>query len=102
MHMLQRVFAHIITLFFAVAFLIPRIVDLHVLNHQPDDDTTSCELCDILIQSDQFDLIFDDILYFQDQPYNTPSSFIVITKYNVPQKKIVSPTSIYNKPPPFI
>ncbi|WP_235016274.1 hypothetical protein [Aquimarina sp. AU474] len=101
--MYQRVLAHIITLLVTAAFLVPRVVNLHALSHLSDDDISiSCELCDILVHSHQLDFIEEDIFNLEYELQNIPSSFVVLVQYNAPQEKIVSPTSIYNKPPPLL
>ncbi|GAA4272440.1 hypothetical protein U6A24_10165 [Aquimarina gracilis] len=100
--MYQRVLPHIITVLFATFFLVPRIVNLHVLDHLTDDKTSvSCELCDILVYSYQLDLITEDNSYLENELQHTPSSYVVLAQYNIPQEKIVSPTCFYNKPPPL-
>ncbi|WP_299215018.1 hypothetical protein [uncultured Aquimarina sp.] len=99
----QRVLIHIITLLFTAAFLVPRVANLHALSHLSDDDTSiSCELCDIIVDAHQFDLITDNNSYLESEQQSIPSSFVVVPQYNIPQEKIVSPTCIYNKPPPFV
>ncbi len=99
----QRVITHIITLLFTVAFLVPRVANLHAMNHlSGDDDSISCEICDAISVSNQFDLITGDIFHFENNLQNIPSSFIVYTQYSTPIEKIASPISIYNKPPPII
>ena len=98
----KPVLTHIITLLFSAAFLVPRVANLHALDHLSDDDTyISCELCDISVHSHQLDLITDDSSYLENEQQNIPSSFVVLTQYNTPREKIVSPTFIYNKPPPL-
>ncbi len=100
---MQRSFnKHITTFLFLVAFLLPRVVDMHALEHFLDDnETVSCELCDIAPNSQQFDLFLNGVSYDDKQFLNTPSSFVVDLQYNSPLDKIVSPTSVYNKPPPI-
>ncbi|WP_298541432.1 hypothetical protein [uncultured Aquimarina sp.] len=99
----KRVLTHIITLLFTAAFLAPRVANLHALSHLSDDDTSiSCELCDIIVDAHQFDLINDSNFYTENDQQSIPSSFVVVSQYNTPQEKIVSPTFIYNKPPPFV
>lgn len=94
---------HISTLLFLVAFLLPRVVDVHALDHLSDeDDAISCELCDITAHSSQFDFHPGEISYEENQEvFNKPSSHIVYSFYNSPVSKIVSPITVYNKPPPF-
>ncbi|KZS40152.1 hypothetical protein AWE51_25250 [Aquimarina aggregata] len=101
--MRKPILKYIITLFFTVALLIPRIANLHALNHLSEDGEPliSCELCDIISSSDQFDLIIGDTYSFEDQLQIVPNSFIVFSEYNTPKEKIASPVSIYNKPPPL-
>ncbi|MFC5044386.1 hypothetical protein ACFSTE_14560 [Aquimarina hainanensis] len=90
-------------LFFAVSFLAPRIANLHVLDHLLDDDTAiSCELCDFIVYINYQDLINDHTSYIETKRQNVPSSFVVENRYNAPKEKIVSPITIYNKPPPLI
>ncbi len=99
----QRVLTHIVTLLFTAAFLVPRVANLHALSHLSDDDTAiSCELCDIIVDSHQFDLINDNNFHLENEQQSIPSSFVIVPQYNTPQEKIVSPTCIYNKPPPFV
>jgi len=94
---------HITTFLFLVTFLLPRIVDIHALNHLfGDDETISCELCDIASNSQQFDLFIDVVSYDDGYLLNTISSIVIDAHYNTPLDKIVSPTSVYNKPPPYV
>ncbi len=100
--MYQRVLTHIVTLLFVAAFLIPRIANIHALSHSVDDDSSfSCELCDILVDSYQLDLINYDNSYPENASQRIPNSRIVYTEYNSPQQTIASPIFIYNKPPPL-
>ncbi len=98
----RRVFTHIITLLCIAAFLVPRVANLHALSHLSDDGAVSCELCDIIVDTPQFDLINDTNSYLESEQQSIPSSFVIVLQYNTPQEKIVSPTCIYNKPPPFV
>ncbi|TSE08103.1 MULTISPECIES: hypothetical protein [Aquimarina] len=99
--MRRQVITNIITLLFTATFLVPRVANLHALSHLSDDDEPiSCELCDIISNSHQFDLITNDTYCFEDTQINIPSSFVIFTQYNTPKEKIASPISIYNKPPP--
>lgn len=99
----RRVLTHIITLLFTAAFLVPRVANLHALSHLSDDDASiSCELCDLIVDTHQLDLINDNNSYLESEQQNIPSSFVVVPQYNTPQEKIVSPTFIYNKPPPSL
>ncbi|TPN87375.1 hypothetical protein [Aquimarina algicola] len=102
--MYQRILTYIITLLFTVVFIAPRIVNLHVLSHLSDENDTpiSCELCDVLIYTSQLDLAKDDVSYFENTSQNLSGLFVVVPQYNTPQEKIVSPTFIYNKPPPLL
>ncbi|WP_299255542.1 hypothetical protein [uncultured Aquimarina sp.] len=98
----KRVLTYVIALFFTVSFLVPRVTSLHALSHLSDDDTPiSCEICDIIVDSHQFDLVNDDNFYIEIEGKSIPSSFVVVTQYNAPQEKILSPAYIYNKPPPL-
>ncbi len=99
--MQQPLIKHITTFLFLVAFLIPRIVDIHVFDHLSDEDEPiSCELCDSISHMQEFDLYFDFVTYDDDQILNRPSLFVIHTYYNSPIAKIATPTTIYNKPPP--
>jgi len=94
---------YITTYLFLATFLLPRVVDIHALEHfSGDDNAVSCELCDIAPNSQQFDLFLNIVSYDDGQLLNIPDSFIVETHYNSPLDKIVSPTSVYNKPPPSV
>jgi hypothetical protein len=87
---------------FLVAFLLPRVADLHAFVHLSDDDVpVSCERCDITSHSQQFDLYLEDVPYSEEQPINSPSEQIISGIYNSPLAKIATPTSVYNKPPPL-
>ncbi len=101
--MYQRVLTNIIALLFTAAFLVPRIANLHALTHLSDDNPDiSCELCDIIVDAHQFDLINNNNSYLEQESHSIPSSFIVLTQYNISKEKIVSPITIYNKPPPAL
>lgn len=96
----KNVFTHIIALFFAAAFLVPTAVKLHTLSHLSTDDAISCELCDIQAHAYELNLIGNDASYTEKEQFIVPGSFVVVTEYNSPQEKIVSPATVYNKPPP--
>ncbi len=100
----QRITTYIFTLLFTAALLVPRVANLHALDHITDEDTSSisCELCDILVHSYELDVINENYSFLENELYNTPSTFIVFTQYHIPKENIVSPTSIYNKPPPLL
>ncbi len=101
--MQQPLVKHISTFLFLVAFLIPRIADLHAFDHlSGNDDSISCELCDITSHTQQLDLFIGDTSYIEEQPLNMPSPYVTYSFYNSPLAKIVSPTTVYNKPPPFL
>jgi len=88
--------------FIAISF-VPRVADLHALDHFTDQDVPfiSCELCDILANLIELDPIIHGNNYHQRELQNIPSSFIVYIQYHTPLEKIVSPTFIHNKPPPI-
>ena len=101
--MKQPLFKHITAILFLVAFLAPRIADVHALDHlSEEDELLSCELCDITSNSQEFDLFLDLASQEDFKIMNKPSSFIVNSQYDCPLEKIVSPTSVYNKPPPSL
>jgi len=92
---------HITSLLFLAAFLIPRVAELHVLEHlSEEEEAISCELCDIVSPSQQLDLSTVAVSYEQKQLIPHPSEHIVYGMYHSPLAKIFSPTSVYNKPPP--
>jgi len=94
---------HSTTFMFLVIFLIPKVIDLHVLEHLlGDDHSISCEYCDTISNSKPFNLFLNTSCYKDNKRSGTISAFIVKTYYNSPLSKIVSPTSIYNKPPPVL
>lgn len=94
---------HISTLVFLAAFLVPRVADLHALDHAfGDDDSISCELCDIALHSSEFDLYLANASYDDSPAINLPSRRIKGCSYNSPIAKIATPTTIYNKPPPMV
>ena len=101
--MYLRIYKNIITSLFLVAFFAPKIANLHALSHISDEDDTSipCELCDISTNIIQLDLFNGDSFGWKNELLNIPSSVVVVSKYNTPLEKIVSPTVIYNKPPPL-
>lgn len=100
--MFRQVFRQIIAVLFIAAFFIPSVANLHVLSHLGDDHSSApCKLCDVLVYSQQLNLIGDGVSYWESETQHIiPSSFVVYISYDVPQGKIVSPTVIYNKPPP--
>ena len=101
--MRKRIFTHITPLLFIAAFLAPRVANLHALSHLSSDDISiSCELCDVVVYSYLLDLVTDHLYGLEDNPQNTPSNFVAFAYYDMPQEKIVSPTSIHNKPPPIL
>ncbi|WP_299765370.1 hypothetical protein [uncultured Dokdonia sp.] len=101
--MRQQVVTHIITLLFTLVFLVPRVASMHAISHlSEDDELISCEICDTISVSNQFDLITGDTFHFENELQNVPSSFVVYTEYTTPLEKIASPISFYNKPPPIL
>ncbi len=88
-------------LLFLVVFLLPRVADLHAFEHISDDDVpVSCEQCYITANSHQFNVYLQDATPVGINVVFVPSTAIVFRSYNSPLAKIVSPTSVYNKPPP--
>jgi len=76
--MRQPLFKHITAALFLVAFLAPRMADVHALDHlSGEDDALSCELCDIATNSQEFDLFLDFASYNDLKILNKPSAFIV-------------------------
>ncbi len=102
--MFRRGLTHIAMIWFAVAFLVPRIANLHALSHLSEDEDTpiSCELCVFVMQSDQFDLINTNSSYSEVELHSVPSTLVVLQHYHTPKEKIASPNYIYNKPPPLL
>jgi hypothetical protein len=89
-------------LLFLVAFLLPRVADLHAFDHVSDDDVpVSCERCDITSHSQKSDLYLGDLPSYEVQIRNRPSEQNISGIYNSPLAKIATPTSVYNKPPPL-
>jgi len=102
--MRQPLIKYITSIIFLVAFLLPRVIDLHALEHlsEHDDEPISCELCDISSHTQQLDLYFGDTSYIEKELSYIPNSYIAYHFYNSPLAKIVSPTTVYNKPPPIM
>ena len=100
----KRVFQHILTLFFTVTFLTPRIVDMHAFCHIAEDDSLiSCEFCDTISNYNQLDLMTYGSGYSVNELNNIqPSDVVLIIRYKSPTEKIVTPICIRNKPPPFL
>jgi hypothetical protein len=89
-------------LLFLVAFLVPRVADLHAFDHLSDDDVpVSCERCDITSHSQKSDLYLGDFSYYEELTLNRPSEQSISRIYTSPLAKIATPTSVYNKPPPL-
>lgn len=92
---------HFTVLLFLVTFLLPRVVDLHALDYfSGDDEIVPCELCDLSANTQQFNLFTGDVLYEDKAVINKSFVQFVCEFYNSPLSKIVTPTSVYNKPPP--
>jgi len=100
--MRKHITNHIIILFVAMAFLTPRIANLHILSHfSEDDNPISCEVCDIITNAQDFDLSYANGDPFSDYLNNVPTKVVVISFFNIPLETIVTPTTIHNKPPPL-
>ncbi len=100
--MYPSVRTHIVSFLLLATILIPRILNLHELDHLLDDDISiSCELCDLVINSEEPLLIANDNSYEQRKLQNTPNTLVILRYYRIPQGKIVTPGFIYNKPPPI-
>ncbi len=92
-----------ISLFFLLAFLFIRIADLHSYSHFSDDDLTHCELCEIIITSNQFTPLLDSP--FIEEKTHQDVVFHVIKvdlRYKTPYYSITQPEIVYNKPPPIL
>ncbi len=91
-----------IVLFLAV-FLMPRVVQLHALEHMSEgDDQLACELCDITIQTQQQDICSGDKPYTSPAVTHRVNTYVLLVSYNSPVACIVTPTVVYNKPPPSL
>jgi len=103
--MKRNIFTHIISLFFVTTFLLLRVVDIHSFSHFSDDneDPISCELCEIISISNQYtpftNTPFEDLTPEENQNF---SELKIVFGYETSQFCITLPTSIYNKPPPFL
>lgn len=83
-------------------FLVPRVANLHSFVHLSDnDELISCELCDIIVSSQELDLFIDGPYFYEDTSISLPSTFIAFELFDTPVEKIASPLSFYNKPPPL-
>lgn len=99
----QKLITNTIVLLFMTAFLIPRIAGVHAIAHfSGDDEEITCEFCDTITFTNQFDLSSADGFTGLLELQIAPSSFVVIKNYNEPLAKISSPIAIHNKPPPSI
>lgn len=88
-----------------LAFLLLRIVNLHSFSHfsDNDDDQTHCELCDIIV-------LTQELTPFTKSPFvaiaqKTARTFAIRKtnfSYETSQHSITLPITIYNKPPPII
>ncbi|WP_299684836.1 hypothetical protein [uncultured Dokdonia sp.] len=100
--MKQPFLKHITTFLFLVAFLIPRIVDIHAFDHlSGDDDLIACELCDSISHTQELDLFLGTLSYTTEAPLNIPNAYVPYSIYHSPLAKIATPTTVYNKPPPI-
>lgn len=101
--MQRAVFKHITTLLFLVAFLVPRVVELHAFEHISDnEDQVTCELCDITTQVQEQELTFGQVSHTYQILSPSPSDYVITSSYGSPVAYIVTPTVVYNKPPPFL
>ena len=94
----------ILSLLFLSAFLFLRVTNAHTYSHFGEDENDiHCELCDIIVNS-QDTTPFSSQTSFQTTTFK--ATFVVVKKmnsaYNVPLHCIVTPTSVYNKPPPVL
>lgn len=90
-----------IALLFALAFLMPRAINLHAFEHfSGDEDPISCEVCDIIVHTHHIDLSLDDLTSFEIIELQIPSLPVSVSTYETPLYKIATPTTVYNKPPP--
>ena len=102
--MRKSVGKNLISLLFLSAFLFLRVADTHAFSHFSDDEAdTDCELCEIIIATQQ-------LTPFLNQPADDaddnaivfPESTITNQSYEEPRHLIVSPLTVYNKPPPLL
>ncbi len=93
----------IISLLFLSAFLFLRVANAHAFSHFSEDDIdTDCELCEIIS-------VTQELTPFVDQSHEdtTPDHVVFLEintqnlGYEEPRYLIVSPLSVYNKPPPL-
>ena len=94
----------VISLLFLSVFLLLRVTNAHAFEHFSDDtDEVHCELCDIITVSQQLTPFADTA---QEETQIVPPVLFrtseLNSEYNEPLNRIVSPLSVYNKPPPFI
>ena len=95
--------SHIVSLLIAVAFLAPRVANLHALVHLSEEDhAVECELCDTLVQTQQFDLGLLAVSVTQDTVPPLVLPQLILQSYHIPRELIVAPEYLYNKPPPTV
>lgn len=94
----------LLSFLFMAAFLVPRIADMHAIEHLEDgeDEGTHCELCHFTTAEDPKDLYFLNDISYQEPFQPVPDSFETAINYVAPLALIASPTSVYNKPPPVL
>ncbi len=99
-----NIYKNITVLFFVSAFLFIRLVDAHVFSHFTDenDDLIHCELCEIIIASNNFTPFINNASekIGQKAIIDFPEYKIVLC-YKTSQYSVTLPESVYNKPPPL-
>jgi len=101
--MQKSTLSYVMALLFALVFLMPRAINLHAFEHlSGDEDPISCEVCDIIIDTNQVDLYGGDLISFETPFNNSPNIYVTISSYETPLDKILQPTTFCNRPPPSL
>ncbi len=95
---------NIISLFFVTAFVFLRVANAHAFSHFSDDDQDAhCELCEIIIISNQLTpFIGDTFEEIEQNSVTRDQEYTVDFGYETSEYCVTLPESVYNKPPPVL
>jgi hypothetical protein len=91
-----------VTLFFLSAFLFLRVANAHTIVHFFEDanDTTHCELCEIITTSQQQDLVLDNSKIPSTEHFNVVLKQKNSSNYKAPTLYFILLEHLHNLPPP--
>jgi len=105
--MFKKRYAHIIPIFFLVAFALLRIINVHTFVHvffENQQEVADCKYCDMVVASDQGTPLnpAPEVAAHSYFNFEALQAVEVQSVYREPSLKILKFSYLFNKPPPVI